>query len=56
MKQFIILAALVTLLTSCLNVTTETAPATDSVTVKVDTAKVDTTACCKDSVKVETTK
>lgn len=49
MKQFIILAALVTFLTSCGGTMTETAPATDS--VAVDTTKVDTTACCKDSVK-----
>ena len=54
MKQFIILAALVTFLTSCGGIMTETAPATDSVTV--DTTKVDTTACCKDSVKVDTAK
>jgi hypothetical protein len=54
MKQFIILALLVTFLTSCGGIITETTPATDSVTV--DTIKVDTTACCKDSVKVETAK
>ena len=51
MKQFIILASLVTFLTSCVYMTTETTPATDSVTTKVDT-----TTCCKDSVKVDTTK
>jgi hypothetical protein len=45
MKQFIILAALVTFLTSCGGTLTET----DS--VAVDTTKVDTSACCKDSVK-----
>jgi hypothetical protein len=49
MKQFIILAALVIFLTSCGGFMTETTPATDPVTV--DTTKVDTTACCKDSVK-----
>ena len=49
MKQFIILAVLVIFLTSCGGFMTETTPATDSVTV--DTTKVDTTACCKDSVK-----
>jgi len=52
MKQFIILAAIVTFLTSCGGTLTETAPATDS--VAVDTIKVDTTACCKDSVKTKT--
>ena len=54
MKQFIILALLVTFLTSCGGIITETTFATDSVTV--DTTKVDTTAYCKDSVKVETVK
>ena len=49
MKQFIILASLVTLLTSCVYMTTETTPTTD--TVIVNTTKVDTTTCCKDSVK-----
>jgi hypothetical protein len=33
---------------------TETTPVTDS--VAVDTTKVDTTACCKDSVKTDTAK
>jgi hypothetical protein len=51
MKQFIILALLVTFLTSCGGFMTEPIPTTDSVTVKVDTI-----ACCKDSVKVDTTK
>lgn len=51
MKQFIILAALVTFLTSCGGTMTETTPATDSVATKVDT-----TACCKDSVKTDTAK
>jgi hypothetical protein len=54
MKQFIILAALVTFLTSCGGTMTETTPVTDS--VAVDTTKVDTTACCKDSVKTDTAK
>ena len=54
MKQFIILASLVTFLTSCGGFMTEPTPTTDS--VNVDTTKVDTTACCKDSVKVDTTK
>ena len=49
MKQFIILAALITFLTSCGGNLTETVPVTDS--VAVDTTKVDTTACCKDSVE-----
>jgi hypothetical protein len=54
MKQFIILAALVTFLTSCGGTMTETTPATDSVTV--DTIKVDTTVIVKDLVKTDTTK
>ena len=56
MKQFIILAALVTFLTSCGGLSTETAPVTDS--VAVDTVKVDTTAVVvvKDSVKTDTAK
>jgi len=49
MKQFIILAALVTFLTSCGGIKTETSSTTDS--VAVDTTKVDTSACCKDSIK-----
>jgi hypothetical protein len=52
MKQFIILATLVTFLTAC-GGTTESVPTTDSVIV--DTTKVDTT-CCKDSVKTDTIK
>lgn len=54
MKQFIILAVLVTFLTSCGGFITETTPVTDSVTV--DTTKVDTSACCKDSVKMDIAK
>jgi hypothetical protein len=54
MKRFIILVTLVTFLASCGGNTTETTPVTDSVTV--DTIHVDTVACCKDSVKVDTAK
>ena len=54
MKQFIILAALVTFLTSCGGISTETTPSTDS--VAVDTTKVDTTVVVKDSVKTDTVK
>ncbi len=54
MKQFIILAALVTFLTSCGGTTTETTPVTDS--VAVDTIKVDTTVVVKDSVKTDIAK
>jgi hypothetical protein len=52
MKQFIILATLVTFLTACGKSSTNTP--TDSVVV--DTVKVDTAVIVKDSVKTDTTK
>jgi hypothetical protein len=54
MKQFIILAALITLLTACGGTKTETISVTDSVTI--DTVTVDTTIIVKDSVKTDTIK
>ena len=53
MKQFIILAALITFLTSCGGNSTETVPVSDSV---VSGVEVDTVVVVKDTIKTDTAK